>query len=402
MDAHLPIFLFLDLPWVLLFVWTIYAFVVISMPRLARSWYNYHIFVSVPNVFVTLGILGTFSGIAYGLMGLDTTNLENSLPSMIAGMRTAFYTSIYGIILSLVTRKPIAWRVACGEVKEPPSDEQKLLSGISASLMAIQDGLAQQHQHQLVQADKNTAQWNELKATITQQSQRLVEGMDEMSERMARASSDAIMAALQEVIQDFNQAFKHYIGELVEKNFDKLTEAVDQMIEWQKAYRSDIESIRASYQEMLEKFEELVKHGETWVETMDSVAGSGSALQQVVDEFNLAFADHSRFRLTLDRIHSATEELNAGATNLKELGLKFDTAAQGYLKTQEHMDRWSASAEKVAGMVTDLDATLMQLRHFDIAQIPQLEESFMNRLQATIRSFDDLIKEYINYLENKK
>lgn len=402
MDPLLQEFLLLVMPWVLLGAWTLYSFIIIAWPRTTSIVYNYYVFVSIPNVFVTMGILGTFTGIAHGLLGLDPSNMTDSLPIMVKGMKTAFLTSIYGIVSSLIFRKPVTWRVSHGDVKEPPNDEQNLLADMAASLKAIKDQTAQQHQQHLLGQKEEATRHAEMKQLLQSHFQRIVGSVEEMSDRMAKASSDAMLQALQEVIQDFNDAFKHYIGDLVEKNFDKLVESVDQLIEWQRNYREDVIRTRDAYEAMLGRFEEIVEHGERWVEVMDSIAGQGSALQQVVDEFNLVFEDSSKFRDTLDRIHAATVELKQGALQLKELGSQFSEAGQAFNRTQEHVDKWSASAEKVAGMVGDLQSTLVQLRKFDIAQIPQLEESFVKRMTQTMKSFDDLIKSYIKYLENRR
>ncbi len=45
-----------------------------------------------------LGILGTFIGIALGLKDFDTNNIEQSVPPLLAGLKTAFLTSIFGIL----------------------------------------------------------------------------------------------------------------------------------------------------------------------------------------------------------------------------------------------------------------------------------------------------------------
>jgi hypothetical protein len=398
----LKYFLLLQLPWVLLAFWTVYALAIIMFPHSCREWYNYYVFVSIPSVFVTLGILGTFSGIVHGLQGFDNQNLQRSMPIMIEGLKTAFYTSIYGIVFSLVFRKPVSWRVATGVVKAPRGDREALLEVIASRLTEIKEQVELQVKSQGMTDGILRFNHAQITTLLKENASQTHARIDDMSERMAQANSEALVGAIQEVITDFNRTFQMFIGELVEKNFDKLSDAVDQLVDWQGKYREDIISIRDSYSHMLVKFEELVKHGESWVETMDSVAGSGSALQQVVDEFNIAFADNSKFRITLEKIHAAAEELKQGAVHLKDLGLRFDNAALAFGKTQEHVDEWSTSAQKVAGMVADLQGTLVQLREFDIAQIPALEQSFVKRMEQTMRSFDDLIKNYITYLEKSR
>ena len=50
----------------------------------------------------TLGVLGTFFGITWGLMGFDADNLDSSIPILLDGLKTAFFTSLFGMICSLV------------------------------------------------------------------------------------------------------------------------------------------------------------------------------------------------------------------------------------------------------------------------------------------------------------
>ena len=50
----------------------------------------------------TLGILGTFVGIALGLWNFDTKNIEDSIPQLLAGLKTAFFTSIFGMVFVVI------------------------------------------------------------------------------------------------------------------------------------------------------------------------------------------------------------------------------------------------------------------------------------------------------------
>lgn len=50
----------------------------------------------------TLGVLGTFFGITWGLMGFNADDLDNSIPILLGGLKTAFFTSLAGMICSLI------------------------------------------------------------------------------------------------------------------------------------------------------------------------------------------------------------------------------------------------------------------------------------------------------------
>lgn len=60
------------------------------------------------NEIVSLGVLGTFVGIAMGLYHFDVNNLKESMPHLLDGLKTAFITSGVGIFFSIIlsTIKP--------------------------------------------------------------------------------------------------------------------------------------------------------------------------------------------------------------------------------------------------------------------------------------------------------
>ena len=58
----------------------------------------------VPDILTSLGILGTFTGLVWGLRGFNPVSYEamaSSITSLIDGIKVAFVTSIYGISLSM-------------------------------------------------------------------------------------------------------------------------------------------------------------------------------------------------------------------------------------------------------------------------------------------------------------
>lgn len=56
----------------------------------------------LPSLVSTLGVLGTFLGITMGLLFFDTKDLTTSIPLLLEGLKTAFFTSLTGMAGSLV------------------------------------------------------------------------------------------------------------------------------------------------------------------------------------------------------------------------------------------------------------------------------------------------------------
>jgi hypothetical protein len=57
-----------------------------------------------PAFLTTLGILGTFVGIAIGLKDFDTARIEASVPILIEGIKTAVWASACGILCALTIK----------------------------------------------------------------------------------------------------------------------------------------------------------------------------------------------------------------------------------------------------------------------------------------------------------
>jgi hypothetical protein len=66
--------------------------------------YNIRDFNCGPIILTMRGILGCFFGIALGLLHFDTTKVQDSVPSLLAGLRTSFWASIAGIIGALTIK----------------------------------------------------------------------------------------------------------------------------------------------------------------------------------------------------------------------------------------------------------------------------------------------------------
>jgi len=96
-----------DSIYLLFLAWGIYSYFQINKLRKTQDLnsVNPYIYDSIPSVFTTLGILGTFSGIYIGLFEFDVNQIDASIPKLLDGLKTAFLTSILGIILSLIFSK---------------------------------------------------------------------------------------------------------------------------------------------------------------------------------------------------------------------------------------------------------------------------------------------------------
>jgi methyl-accepting chemotaxis protein len=95
----------------------------------------------IPSMFTTIGILGTFAGISYGLMAFDTSDITKTLPQLLNGLKTAFFASIGGIIASMIFSKRISYIRNINE-KGVLSDETQALNKLIVELQALRSDLS--------------------------------------------------------------------------------------------------------------------------------------------------------------------------------------------------------------------------------------------------------------------
>ena len=66
---------------------------------------NLRLYLALPNILVGIGVLGTFIGLVSGIGGFETESVDGvreSISELLGGMSTAFYTSIFGMLGSIL------------------------------------------------------------------------------------------------------------------------------------------------------------------------------------------------------------------------------------------------------------------------------------------------------------
>jgi hypothetical protein len=66
--------------------------------------YTERVIAQGPTLLTTLGIFGTFFGIALGLLDFRADNIEASIPALLSGMKTAFFASVLGVLGALTIK----------------------------------------------------------------------------------------------------------------------------------------------------------------------------------------------------------------------------------------------------------------------------------------------------------
>jgi DNA anti-recombination protein RmuC len=196
---------------------------------------------TIANTVVSLGILGTFLGIFLGLINFDVTNISASVPQLLTGLKTAFLTSIAGLISSLILK---SYPQVYG-IQIPKSDSKKDETNIETMiniLSRIEKSIAGEGETTLV------TQVQKLRTSNADRLDKLDKSFNDFAEKMVADSTQSLIEALTQVMRDFNTQINEQFGD----NFKQLNDAVGKMLDWQIEYAGRVKSMTDQFQKTLD------------------------------------------------------------------------------------------------------------------------------------------------------
>lgn len=184
-----------------------------------------------PTVLTTTGIFATFVGIAIGLSEFNSADVQQSVPELIGGLKTAFWGSIAGVGGALTIKFRQLFLGNPRTLAGSGDDGQITASDLATLLNNIQQALVGPGQSSLIA---------QLRLGQTESNERL-DGLKKAQldalEKLSELGSKTLIEALQNVIRDFNQKLTEQFGE----NFKELNEAVAKLLVWQAQYKRQVE-----------------------------------------------------------------------------------------------------------------------------------------------------------------
>jgi hypothetical protein len=228
-----------------------------------------------PTILTTLGIFFCFAGIAWGLLDFDPNNVRSSVPHLLGGIRTAFWSSVVGIFWALTLKIRVALfgdpTVASSGAQEGSTvdDLARLLVQLDRSI-AGGDDCSLLSQAKLLRADSND------------RIGRLTEAFDKYAENIAATNSKALVSALSEVVRDFNVKINEQFGD----NFRQLNSGVERLVSWQVQYENQLGALIQQETATRENMTEAALRFTDIVNTASEFAAVARSLQNIVRALN--------------------------------------------------------------------------------------------------------------------
>ncbi len=274
---------------------------------------------AAPTLLTTLGILGTFLGIAIGLLGFDVSQVEYSIPVLLDGLKLAFITSIMGILLGVCLRLVLVLGIVpqAGPGSTPVTQSDSALLARQTQLLEAQVALTQKFNQQLFER-------------MSQQHRELTGLLVNFTEKLSELGSRQLVSALEEVIRDFNSKLGEQFGE----NFRRLDGAVAKLLEWQDQYRRHMQELG----DQLDHAVESVRMSET---TLQALTQQAMRISKHVDDQEE----------TLSSLRYETMELEALLASIAELRDKAKAA-------------FPAIDERINAMLENIEQAIISTRDY--------------------------------------
>lgn len=331
------------------------------------------------SIIMSTGVLGTFVGIFVGLMGFDTLSLQDSVPLLLDGLKTAFYTSILGmglaIALSIIQR-------AKGVKSSQDASMDYLVHQVGNLnyLKGIED---LNHKLASIPTKVDMLQANAATNVILETSfKHINQSLQEAIEQLASGASKELIAALELVIRDFNQNLQNQFGE----NFKELNSAVGRLLTWQENYRVSIEQTQELLAQTRQSMQESFEAMSQTQNTLDSITRQNASAMEfytntmgIVDDFK---ARGEVLQAQLSEISNLGENTRACLGHMDEFFIQatqnFKTLEGEVTQSLSHMQRDIES--RVQNLQTYMQDNVQILKKFLEEISTEAQESAVSML----------------------
>lgn len=265
----------------------------------------------LPNVAVSLGILGTFVGIYLGLLEFDVSNISGSIPELLEGLKTAFITSIAGLVASIFLKFAFEGKAVQEDSKSDvqQDDPVELLKAMVSGINSLEKS-SREIEKSIVscfRSDEEYSLISQLKLIrqeIIDTRREVSDSFKNFAEKIAESSTDALVKALEKVIGDFNTL----LNELVSESFKELSSAMVKLTEWQENYKNHVD-------ETQDKINILLNHMQQTVSIFD---GTSARITKIDDSLESIDSSLSGISVSAEDISRHVESLKLQNEVLRE------------------------------------------------------------------------------------
>ena len=242
----------------------------------------------------------------------------------------------------------------------------------------------------------------------------LINKFDEFSELLKKSNTEALVNVMKKVTEEFQKQMNDLISRLVQENFAKLNESVEKLNTWQEENKAMIESLTKQYYQMEQDFEGTSNTMQEVSDHTQKLVGNGGRLAQLVNALEEAMVNDKKFIEISKNLSESASLTKDGIEKQEAITNKLNDWVRGVQVFKDDVQRlinkleelnsirnyneqfWQSTKKSMEEGVGIIQSGSEELNN----QIRSIDQSFYNRLNATLASLDNLIAamagKYIN------
>ena len=367
---------------------------------------------AIASIVTVIGVLGTFVGIAWGLLHFDTGDIESSVPKLLEGLRIAFITSIVGIAGSIFLK----WSTLNVQRAESSGPKPHVHATVDTLADLLRDILTAQKdegnetkavlqsiERSLTGEGDSTVltQFQKLRTTFSDKQDDLIKEFKDFATQMAENNSIALIEALEKVMKDFNAKINEQFGD----NFKQLNEAVGRINKWQEQYRQQMDKLAEEFRiaaESVEKsrqsLEIIADRSSVIVSSAENLEPILQAIQHQIDRANSSLEAFSQLADNAKKAFPIIE------TRLDDLTERFSVVIQdaiddSHASMQTQRDALAEQSQQLERTVNNTGDLIQQQTEAVFEKTNEQVQKVINKTDAFIRENTDSMTGQIRLLD---
>ena len=358
---------------------------------------NYNVCTQVAGILTALGILGTFLGLVLGLRSFDFSNADqmtSSVEALVGGLNVAFYTSIYGVTLSILYNI-IFRRITTGLTQE-----------LNHFYDAFNSALEPVSQKAMVERmdsrqAENNALMQDIKALLDE---RLGERLGHQMAETLTPVFDRIIQSLDSMMLDFHKEQANSLEKIVDAFVDRMGGALNSHV---KALGESVDELSQAQKTMSVELQRLIKQiVKTSKDTSQINEHAGIILEQLSGYIPLLTQISQDSEKVIENMVKWSEDIQK-MTDTQHLAMEKMTVEQNdLLKVMaEHEGNLDQTCEEISANQQQLSESLVQFTKAaetlaEREQDPMQFEDIKDMLSGYMTTMQKLQQESAQNIEN--
>lgn len=388
-----------------------------------------------PTLVSTLGVLGTFWGITKGLMAFDTSDLDQSIPGLLDGLKTAFFTSLTGMIGSMflsafISKKQDERDGGISDINQAAGEITKSVKAMSDANTETMRSIQQQLTEQEADRKAFYRTVGEVMSKISDTQKSITSAIDSLV--VLQRSQENSLADIKEAttqqsvainsVAKYSQEvseYTHHLGEILDVisgmsgTEDEINEKVGKLKEIIHGEVIEIEDNMAKTNKLLEskfdEFTELLKKSNT--EALVEV------MKKVTEEFQKQMNSliNKLIQENFDQLNTSVEKLNqwqqenkemiASLTHqYREMSDNFEATSTSLTRVKDDTASLVSEGGKLRQLVDALNQVIIEDEHFievtkELHETANLSKSNMESFNESTKTLNEWVRKQRNFVD---